>query len=65
MVVGIATAINPGLTMNTTNVTTPPEARSLVFVGTIAAVLVYGLIVHRMYRNLVQNFDMTVRKQSQ
>jgi len=65
MVVGIATAIHPELTMDTTNVATPVEARSFVFIGTIAAVFVYGLIVHRMYRNLVQNFDMTVRKQSQ
>ncbi|MGB9626952.1 MAG: ABC transporter permease subunit, partial [Phycisphaerae bacterium] len=61
MVIAIATVINPELTMNTTNVTMPAAARSPAFGGTLAAVLVYGLIVYRMYRNLVQNFDMTVR----
>lgn len=65
MVIAIATATNPELTMNATNVTTLAEARFSAFVGTIAAVLAYGMIVHRMYRNLVQNFDMTIRKQSQ
>lgn len=65
MVVAIATVINPDLTMKTTNASTLAAARPLVFVGAIAAILTYGLVVHRMYKNLVTNFDMTIRKQSQ
>jgi len=65
MVIAVATAINPDLTMKTTAASTLAAARPMVFGGTIVALLTYGLIVHRMYKNLVQNFDMTVRKQSQ
>ncbi len=65
MVIAIATVIDPSLTMRSTAAVGPEGARVAVFVGTIAAVVLYGLLVYRMYTNLVQNFDMTVRKQSQ
>jgi ABC-type transport system involved in multi-copper enzyme maturation permease subunit len=66
MVVAVATTINPELTMGVgVSPATVAAARPLIFVGAIAAILTYALIVHRMYKNLVQNFDMTVRKQSQ
>ncbi len=63
MVVAVATVIDPAL-MTGTPGAVPDDVRARIFLGTLAAILTYGLIVHRMYSNLVQNFDMTVRKQS-
>jgi hypothetical protein len=38
--------------------------RWLSFIGSVAAVGVIGLIVAAMYKAMVRNFDMTLRKQT-
>lgn len=39
-------------------------ARLTMFLGTLAAVAIYALIVWAMYKSMVKNFDMTIRRQS-
>ncbi|MBN1488678.1 MAG: ABC transporter permease subunit [Phycisphaerae bacterium] len=65
MVIAVAMAVNPQITMDTTNAATLADARALMVAGTIIAACLYGVLVHTMYKNMVRNFDMTVRKQSQ
>ncbi len=40
------------------------QAEALLTIGTIISLAVYGAIVAGMYRSMVKNFDMIVRKQS-
>jgi ABC-type transport system involved in multi-copper enzyme maturation permease subunit len=42
----------------------PSAARVTAFVMCIAALIVYSLLVWSMYKSMVKNFDMTIRKQS-
>lgn len=65
MVIAIATVVNPLLTLRTSAPSLGDFVRPSIFVGTVAAVLTYGMVIWRTYRNLVSNFDMTIRKQSQ
>jgi hypothetical protein len=44
--------------------TTPGFARTLAFVFSFAAVGAYTAVVWSMYKSMVKNFDMTIRKQS-
>ncbi|HPD31244.1 MAG TPA: ABC transporter permease subunit [Phycisphaerae bacterium] len=43
---------------------TEAEVMAYLFVGTVIAIFLYGGIVTGMYRSMVRNFDMIVRKQS-
>ncbi|MGQ9651655.1 MAG: ABC transporter permease subunit [Phycisphaerae bacterium] len=43
---------------------TETEITAYLFVGTVIAVFLYGGVVTGMYRSMVHNFDMIVRKQS-
>lgn len=65
MVIAVATVVNPELTMRTADVGVISGARITAIVGAIIAVAVYGIIANVIYRNVVRNFDMTLRKQSQ
>ena len=38
--------------------------RTLIFIGSWIAVAAYTAIVWAMYKSMVKNFDMTIRKQS-
>jgi hypothetical protein len=38
--------------------------RFTMFTGTLAAILAYALVVWAMYKSMVKNFDMTIRRQS-
>jgi hypothetical protein len=42
----------------------PGEARIILFIASWAAVGTYTLIVWSMYKSMVKNFDMTIRRQS-
>jgi ABC-type Na+ efflux pump permease subunit len=64
MVVAIATAVNPELTLQTTAASTIAAARVLMLVGSLIALGVYAAAVHAIYKSMVKNFDMIVRKQS-
>lgn len=46
------------------NLTALNQARFLSFLGSTAAAVVYILVVVGLYKSMVRNFDMTVRKQS-
>lgn len=39
-------------------------ARMVLFTGTAVSVAIYALVVWGMYRSMVKNFDMTIRRQS-
>ncbi len=41
----------------------PDQVRPLVFFGSAFSIAIYALIVAGLYKNMVRNFDMTVRKQ--
>jgi predicted lysophospholipase L1 biosynthesis ABC-type transport system permease subunit len=41
-----------------------PEARMLVFIFGWAAAALYAFVVWGMYKSMVRNFDMTIRRQS-
>jgi ABC-type transport system involved in multi-copper enzyme maturation permease subunit len=47
-----------------TSVTQQDFARVMLFFGTLAAVAIYAVIVWAMYKSMVKNFDMTIRRQS-
>lgn len=42
----------------------PTAARGIMFTGTTIAVGLYAVIVWAMYRSMVKNFDMTIRRQA-
>ena len=42
----------------------PTGARVTAFIMCIAAIAAYALLVWSMYRSMVKNFDMTIRKQA-
>ena len=44
--------------------TDPATARIVAFISTLIAVGAYAAVVWSMYKSMVKNFDMTIRKQS-
>ncbi len=42
----------------------PSSARLMLFLGTLMATAIYSLIIWQMYKAMVKNFDMTIRRQS-
>jgi ABC-type transport system involved in multi-copper enzyme maturation permease subunit len=42
----------------------PGGARLTVAIGAAAALLTFGFLINYMYKSMVRNFDMTIRKQS-
>ncbi|HVS72016.1 MAG TPA: ABC transporter permease subunit [Phycisphaerae bacterium] len=62
-----ASAFGPGGTFDPTNPDAPPLAigRGLMFVSVLVAAVTYCLIVWAMYRSMVKNFDMIIRRQHQ
>jgi ABC-type Na+ efflux pump permease subunit len=42
----------------------PTTARAIIFVVCMIAMAVYALAIWSMYKSMVKNFDMTIRKQS-
>lgn len=64
MVVAILMVVNPDAAMQSPPRGTVEASRTLAVVGALVAAGVYGLIVHAFYRNMVERFDMIVRKQA-
>lgn len=65
MVIAIATVVNPELTLQTSDPAILSAARATMFIGSLVSIAVYAVVVRFIYRGLVRNFDMTLRKQSQ
>ena len=42
----------------------PLAARVFMFVSALAATAAYAAVVWAMYKSMVKNFDMTIRRQS-
>lgn len=62
----VSLIINPAQTLDLTRAGRHEllEARALLPIGAVLATAFYGMVVVAIYRAMVRNFDMTVRKQS-
>jgi len=61
---GVVVLIDPASQLSRSTVRRLPDMRVMTFVGCLVAAGVYALIAAGLYRSMVRNFDMTVRKQS-
>jgi len=59
----VSLIVNPAWTLGIDAAAEPNTVRSLISVGVCLAAGFYALVVVGMYRTMVRNFDMTLRKQ--